>query len=111
MLKEWIRKWLRIDRDTADIRALEQRQRALASRIDDRIKELDELTRIDVDVGMRDQSMVVLTGVYRGKGYVKFYDMPADEFRHFVEMFRNMERSHLIRNVDAPYPVAGGFEL
>ncbi len=81
-----------------------------ASRITKRIKELDKLTREDLDVGFRGGSTVVLTGVYRGRGYVQFYDVPPEHFSALVEEFQSRRKEHLIRNIDAPHEMlrAGG---
>lgn len=79
--------------------------------LDNKIKELDKLTREDWDLGLRGPSTIILTGVYRGKGYVKFYDVPTDEFIYLVEMFHSQRKKHLIRNIDMPYTMQGTFTL
>lgn len=83
----------------------------LAKQIDKKVKELDHLTREDWDIGARGPSTIILTGVYRGRGFVKFYDVPAEEFRHLVEMFRSREKAHLLRTIDRPYMMDGAFSM
>lgn len=110
-MRKMLRKWLGID-------TLEKRADThsyildgLAGQIDKKIKELDKLTREDWDIGVRGPSTIILTGVYRGRGYVKFYDVPGEQFEDLVQMFRSREKSHLIRNVDAPHLMSGAFKL
>lgn len=106
-----LKKWLGILDLEAKNTVFNQRLDKQASAIQKRIKELDKLTCEDVDIGMRGSSTIILTGVYRGRGYVKFYDVPPEDFHRFVEQFRHMRKFNLIRNVDAPYPVYGAFDL
>jgi hypothetical protein len=109
---------LKFLRDKLGITALEQENNSLkyqlsvqSTRLDRRIAELDELTAVDADVGVRGPCTVILTGVYRGNGYVKFYEMPVDEFRRHVDMMLDMQRSSLIRTVDAPPSFMASFPI
>ncbi|AUQ74731.1 hypothetical protein [Phaeobacter piscinae] len=79
--------------------------------IDKRLSELDELTKIDADVGFRGNCTVILTGVYRGRAYVQFYDLAPDHFRRYVEQLRWERKENLIRHVDAPAQFRGAFDL
>lgn len=90
---------------------LKQRLAEQSTRLDRRIADLDELTAMDADIGFRGPCTVILTGVYRGNGYVKFYDMPVDQFRRHVEMMLDMQRSSLIRTVDAPPSFLASFPI
>jgi hypothetical protein len=74
-------------------------------------KLLNEYFRVDAEVGCRGDSTIVLTGIYRGKGYVQFYDVGKEEFAHMVERMRDMHKVNLIRHVDAPYSCTGLFDF
>lgn len=110
-IKAAIKRWMGITALELEIDHLRQIINAEQARITKRISELDDLTREDVDVGVRGPCMVVLTGVYRGKGYVRFYDVQANDFQGIVETFKFREKNHLVRNVDAPYFLGGSFDI
>ncbi|QJA43021.1 hypothetical protein [Phaeobacter phage MD18] len=107
-VKNKLRKWLGIDNSELELALIRRELAVLESRIDQRMKELDRLTKMDADISFRGDCMVVLSGVYRGKGYVQFYEVPAEEFRHIVERYRGMRRSNIIRHMDAPIGHRGG---
>lgn len=73
--------------------------------------ELKEYTRVDADIGFRGNNTIVLTGVYRRKGYVKFYDMGDGEFESLVEQFIHMRKYSLVRHIDKPPSFHGTFDL
>jgi len=102
-LKTALKKWLGVSALEGTANLHQHRLDVQRDKIDDRIAELDKLTACDVDVGYRGPCTMILTGVYRGKGYVKFVEMDHDEFRRWVEITRLEERDGLMRNVDAPY--------
>lgn len=110
-LKGLVKKWLGVSTLAAEIDHLRAEQEHERNRLTKRISELDKLTAIDADVGFRGPCTVVLTGVYRGRGYVKFLDMPIDEFEHFVQRCRALERRSLMRNVDVPPQWQAAFDL
>lgn len=73
---------------------------------------MSEYFRADVDVeGHRGKSTVVLTGIYRGRGYVQFYDISQDEFGYLVERMRDLHKCRLIRTIDAPPQFIGSFKF
>jgi len=110
-IKAAIEMWLGIPALRLENAALRKRLESESRRISARIAELDKLTAIDVDIGMRGSCTVILSGVYRGKGYVQFYEMSFDEFRDLVEHFREQRRNHLIRVIDEPYSMRGSFDI
>ena len=62
-LKEIARNWLGVvdlERENAALRQLIGRQ---SKRVTERIAELDKLTKVDVDIGMRGPCTVILSGV------------------------------------------------
>lgn len=85
-----------------EVQLLEERVLLYKQYIDNHIEELERLTTVDVDVGRRDSS-IILTGVYKGKGYVRFYDLSDSEFSYFVEMVKDLTRDRVLRVCDKPY--------
>ena len=73
--------------------------------------ELKEFARMDADVGFRGNNTIILTGVYRNRAYVQFYDVGDGEFRHLVEEMRDRHKHFLIRHVDQPMHFHGGFDV
>lgn len=106
--KLWLIKWLGIDQAFAN---QNMEIRRYKQKLDDTLIDLDRLTAFDADVGVRGRCSVILTGVYRGRGFVQFYDVHPHEFHRLVEMYRDMERTHLIRNVDNLPGFRGTFDI
>lgn len=79
--------------------------------ISNKIAELKEYTRVDADIGFRGNNTIILTGVYRNKAYIRFYDLGNGEFISLVEQLKEMRQQALIRNVDCPYEFRGTFEI
>lgn len=73
------------------------------------VNEFKKHTRVDADVGFRSNNTIILTGVYRNKAYVHFYDLGDGEFLSLVEQLKNMKKYAYIRNIDAPIPFKGMF--
>jgi hypothetical protein len=78
----------------------------MQNQIDEKLKEFQSLHAMDADESYRGQCTIILTGVFRGRGYVKFVDVEHDEFRHMVERFRS--RKSMFRNEDRPQHYTGG---
>lgn len=94
----WFRKIL-------GITALEAKYRELLSVYKATLElqeELNKNLRIDCDMGIRGPSSVILTGAYRGRGYVQVFEMDNDEFARMVDMYRDLKKRGIIRNIDAP---------
>lgn len=82
------------------------------TKIDKQIHELDNLTRIDGDMGVRGPCTIILSGVWRGRGYVKFYEMDHREFQRTVKMYQDMRKHNVLRNIDTiPGYRGGSFEM
>jgi len=75
------------------------------------IAKLQEHTRVDADVGIRGNNTIILTGVYRRKAYVHFYDVGDGEFHKLVEQLESMREYALVRHIDAPPNFKGVFDL
>lgn len=68
----------------------------------DKQHKLDKLLAVDVSVSNRGECTVILTGAYRGRGYVQVYDMHAEDFEYFVRLTQDMRKKKVIRSIDAP---------
>lgn len=75
------------------------------------MEELKDYTRVDADIGIRGNNTVILTGVYRNKGYVKFYDIGDGEFNSLIDQMKHMNKNALIRNIDKPPSFHGVFDI
>ncbi len=108
---EWIKKKL-------GITALENGQKSLDARllwhkdfVNSKVAELKEYTRVDADVGFRSNNTIILTGVYKKKAYVHFYDIGDGEFIRLVEQLKSMRGHALLRTIDTPPMFKGTFDL
>lgn len=100
MIKRTLRRWLGIHALELENKRLREHLVAVQDRVDYRFEELDKLTAMDVDVGLRGPCSIILSGVYRGRGYVKFYEMAHAEFQHMVRDFQQSRSRNLLRNLD-----------
>ena len=117
-MKNWIKKVLGIAELEAENKRLNstvdlQRTALSAHRrfVLQKMAELREYTRVDADIGFRGNNTIILTGVYRGEGFVRFYDLGDGEFKTLVEQLRDMKDHSLIRHIDAPPQFSGMFEI
>jgi len=110
-LCQWVREKMGVTALERENKFMRDELASQARRIADRIAELDDLTRMDADVGFRGDCTIILTGVYRGRGYVQFYDVPHEQFRDYVERLQYGKKNNLIRHVDAPMGFKAAFDL
>ena len=103
-LREKIRRWLGVD-------IIEARYARMADRALDAVETVKQHARLDADVGFRGNNTIVLTGIYRKRAFVRFYDLGDGEFEALVDQLRQMKETALIRHVDAPPQFHGTFEL
>jgi|GEM_PF-6314523 len=108
---DWLRDKLGITRLEEKHEDLKNANNFLRRVVEKKFDDLDELTRIDADISNRGQCTVILTGVYRGKAYVQYYDIPTQEFVHLVEEMRQRRKYNLIRNIDHLPSFRGAFDL
>jgi predicted RNase H-like nuclease (RuvC/YqgF family) len=80
-------------------------------RIEKTLTQLKKFTKVDADVGSRSNNTIILTGMYRNKAYVQFYDLGNGEFERLVNQLRDMKDHALIRNIDRPPNFHGMFNL
>jgi len=95
------------------VTAIEEAYNQKVQELDRHLKWLQENARMDADVGFshRGNNTIILTGIYRGRAYVQFYDMGNGEFERLVEQMRDMKKYALIRHVDAPPMFKAAFDL
>ena len=103
-IKQTLRQWL-------SIVELEKKLQRHQDFVTAKVSELKEYTRVDADMGIRGNNTIILTGVYRNKAYVRFYDIGDGEFQKLIEQMKHMQDHCLIRNVDQPPHIRGMFEI
>lgn len=121
-LKRKLIEWLELDNLvtseelTSKEKLWRNRWDGIESRVDRKLHQIEDMTRVDVDPSMgRGNNTIVFTGVYKGKGYVRFYDVGGKEFEELVNILKSMKRDkYLIRHIDEPYGIGnfkGMFDL
>ena len=110
-MKNWIKRKLGITALEEENKRLKIALQNHREFVHEKISELKEYTRVDADVGFRGNNTIVLTGVYRNKGFVRFYDIGDGQFESLVEKLRYMQDHALVRNIDKPPSFHGTFEI
>lgn len=110
-MKNWIKKKLGITALENENKILKATIKCHKQFVTDKIADLKEYTRVDADVGIRGNNTIVLTGVYRKRAFVRFYDIGDGEFMRLVEQMKAMKDHSLIRHVDAPPQFMSSFEI
>lgn len=113
MIVSWIKDKLGVTELHRKLRVLICENRRLEGSIESLHKEIHAMDKIDIDVdlGKRGRNTIILTGCYKGRGYVRFYDLPQDEFIHYVERTEHEKKHNLIRNVDCPPTMKAWFNF
>lgn len=75
------------------------------------IDQMHKLTSTDIEMSYRGKCSIILTGQYRGRGFIKFYDMDLDEFKYTVERYKDNNRRSTFRVEDLPHWGQGSFIL
>jgi hypothetical protein len=110
-MKNWIKKKLGITQLENENKVLRNQLQSHREYVAEKIGELKEYTRVDADMGVRGNNTIVLTGVYRKRAFVQFYDIGDGEFQRLVEMLRDMKDHALVRHIDKPPSFHGTFEI
>ncbi|MBL4781819.1 MAG: hypothetical protein JKX92_06210 [Porticoccaceae bacterium] len=108
---EWVKKKLGITELKEENKRLSDQVKNHKEFVRKKVSDLQEYTRVDADVGIRGNNTIVLTGVYRNQGYVRFYDIGDGEFEHLVRQMKHMKDHCLIRHIDQPPGYRGLFDL
>jgi hypothetical protein len=108
---DWVKKKLGIDRLENDFATIREDLNQHRSFVHSKVEELKDYTRVDADVGFRGNNTIILTGVYKNRAYVKFYDLPPGLFERMVDELKYMRQHALIRHIDSPPSFHGTFDL
>ena len=113
MIKKWLKNKLGISALEDENRELREQLSNHRQYVYDTMNDVKKLTRVDADIAAshRGQNTVILTGVYRNRGYVRFYDFKYEEFEGIVNHLGSMKRHGLIRNIDQPHCFGGSFDF
>lgn len=72
-------------------------------------KVIRDRTDISVDVRHDGYNTIIVTGQYKGVGYVQTYAVNRKDLAYLIEQLRDMERYGAIRNIDSPPTFHGTF--
>ena len=61
-----------------------------------------ERTEVNVDVGVRDPSTIIIIGRYKGGDYVQSYQLDTDTLPDLVDHLKQLERHAHLNRLDAP---------
>jgi len=106
-----LRAWLGVDDVALEAKKMSCDLSNAVNSFNKHINDLEKFSTIDADVNFRGNNTVILTGQYRGRAYVQFYDVPQEDFRRYVEMMKHERRGDVFRAVDAPIGFSGSFSL
>lgn len=112
MFKQFIKKWFGIDKVEAENAVMRSMVERHLNAVKSRMTELESHSRLDADMGVRGPCTIILTGVYRGRGYVRFYEVDHTEFKHTVERYKDGRKQGYLRNLDSiPNYPGGSFDF
>lgn len=78
--------------------------------LDDRLKIIEKMVSVGVDVHPQSESWVVFSLAGR-RDFVEFYQLPAHELKYLVFMMRQLEKRYGKMNVDASMGTLEEFRL
>lgn len=112
-LKATLKTWLGVTAVEEKNKSLSQQLLSQQIQLREAIAELKDYTRVDADISpyRRGECSVIVTGVYRNKGFVSFYDMSSRELSEVVDFIKHKERHALVRNIDAPSGFRQSFDI
>jgi len=110
-MKNLIKKLLGIKKLEDEIAKLKQQVANNELFVSAKMSELKEFTRVDADIGVRGNNTIILSGVYRNKAYVRFYDLGDGEFESLLHQLKDMCSFSTLRNIDAPPAIRGSFRV
>lgn len=68
-------------------------------------KVIRDRTDISVDVHQHKDNQVIVTGKYRNTDYVQVFHITNNEFKHLIEILKNMKKYGRVSTIDAAYPM------
>ena len=72
---------------------------------------IKERTDVHVDVSYRRDkpTQAILAGKYKGRDYVRIFDIPADSMKHLLDQLVDMEKYATVSRADVMYGQGGMF--
>lgn len=112
-IRDWLSQFFGIDVLKKSVTSELARLSILEKELIHKLNKLEESTKIDVEVGHRGDCTIILTGVYKNRGYVEFYDIPHRDFAYYVEDLKARRKGNLIRHIDGAigFNFKGWFDL
>lgn len=76
------------------------------------VDDIRRVTTIDVDVALmpKQPNTIILTGRFKGRAYVNFYDVTPETFEGLISHMRDLKQWGQVRNLDAPPAFSAFFE-
>jgi len=109
--RTWVQNKLGITKLHEEISSLQRELNYHRNFVIDKVAELKKYTVVDADIGERGNNTIILTGVYRNKAFVRFYDIGDGEFIQLINQMKYMREHCLIRNIDKPPNFHGVFDI
>jgi len=75
------------------------------------LKQLQDFVKIDADLGFRSNNTIIVTGRFRNREFVNFYDVGDGDFVSLVNQLQHLKKFGNIRNVDAPESFKASWEI
>jgi hypothetical protein len=72
-------------------------------------KILRDRTDISVDVGVRGENTIIVTGRYRKADYVEVFSIGDMEMNNLIHLLRQMQQYATVKRIDAPISFKGVF--
>ena len=64
-------------------------------------EDIDKCFNIDIDIHQKEPSTIVVSGLYKGRDYVKIYKLHLKDFRAFVDDLKQREKFGNIHTIDS----------
>ena len=64
-------------------------------------KDIDKCFNIDIDIHQKEPSTIVVSGLYKGRDYVKIYKLNLKDFTSFVDDLKQREKFGNIHTIDS----------
>lgn len=64
-------------------------------------KDINKCFNIDIDIHQKEPSTIIVSGVYKGRDYVKIYKLKSKDFMSFVDDLKQREKFGNIHTIDS----------
>ena len=97
----WLKKLLKIVRNhETEIMALQNQINWYKQTVENSVKLIKERTSINVDVGFKGRSQIIVIGRYNGADYIQTYTVNEKDFTGLVRQLVEMQRYGVVEKID-----------